>query len=166
MKTYSTATAAKRLAGIGISASTVRNYASDARIAPLLCDAARPGPGKARRFTDTDLQVIATIYRQVKQGSTIDDATASVRDVGLLEPPVSSYRQAEDADGQPQEPEVDTIPPTTEQAALVLAGFYERMLQHESGLQAEITRLTAENARLQAELDAARRPWWRRITGQ
>jgi len=93
VNTYSTTTAAQRLAGIGISASTVRNYASDKRITPLLSQEAHPGPGKIRRFSDADLQVIASIYRQQQQGISIADATARTNAGILFEAPTDSSQQ-------------------------------------------------------------------------
>lgn len=175
MNTYSTATAAAKLRTIGISSSTVRNYAADPRIAPLLSDAAHPGEGKQRRFCDADLTVIASIYKQVKQGISIDDAAARARDGVLLEPPTDSYRQPAtntsqevlEAAGEPEEPQPEPATDTT--TAIVLRSLYEaQQALWERTADAEARAAAAEALvdELRRQLADAQRPLWKKLLGQ
>lgn len=175
MSTYSTATAAARLAAIGISASTVKNYSDDSRIQPLLSDDAHPGPGKRRRFCDTDLSIIGDIYRLVRSGASIEDATEQVRAGVSLETPPEVSIPADNSQPQPattaltgpgDTPQPEPIPTNT--AAIIRlvaeavgnsqAGLIQRIVE----LERANVELEVENRHLREQLSQAqaRRHWW------
>lgn len=181
--TFTTATAAEHLRSIGISASTVKNYANHPLITPLLSEGAHPGPGRRRQFTADDLSVIAAIYRQVQEGASIEEAAtaaaARARNGVVLEP-ADSYRQLPTdegagtviestithADGPGATPPPEGTPQPATAAALALRTVYEVVDNRVTPLWERIIELERENAALRAELEIAHRPWWRRLRGK
>lgn len=69
----------------GVSRTTVSNWCHE--FARFLSPTANPPVGAQRRFTDSDLQVLALIHRQKRTGLTFEEISASLTNGERDEPP-------------------------------------------------------------------------------
>jgi DNA-binding transcriptional MerR regulator len=150
----------------GASRQVIRVYTD--RYARYLSTEATPGPGRERRFTPTDLKLIAFIYTQTGQNGQTHDQIEAELNGGALEG--FAWETPEHANVAPETPDSAMgalVPAERLQAALALLQDTQR---RELQQGAEIARLQNELGKAQGELAAykslrSRPHWWKVLFG-
>lgn len=152
----------------GASRQVIRVYTD--KYARWLSTEATPGPGKERRFTPSDLKLIAYVYQQTARESQTHEQVEAQLASGALDS--FAWETPEPATSAPDGPGSDTgalVPAERLQAALALLQDAQRregdQAHQVQQLSTEIARLQNELGRAQGELEAykslRRRPkWW------
>lgn len=144
-----------------ISVASVKNYVKNHDA--YFSASARPGPGIARSYTDRDIQVLRTIARMSREGLAKEKISERLADGELdgwqptdsVSEPISGPQQA-----------------AAPQAALALANqwhalqnAYEAERAERQALAERLIAAESRAAKLEAELSAAKMPWWKRLFG-
>jgi DNA-binding transcriptional MerR regulator len=167
--TYSTKEASELT---GVSRQALRVYTR--RYARYLSTEATPDQGQERRFTLSDLRLVAFVYGQTSAGAS-HESVAERLAAGALDNFEWQPEQSTEGHSASETPEGALIPVERLQAAFELLQDAQQReqdaLEQAAAAKAEITRLTLELGKAQGEAETLkasryRAPaWWRAIFG-
>jgi len=169
---WTTANLARRF---GVSKNTIRNWGR--RFAAYLSPSAAPAHGEAREFSDEDVYIFAAIAYYSAQGLTYDEIDALlvsgaylIEDIQIPEEPITDevtaiqrYEQMR-AVAIALQDERDRLLIQLEQLARE-AGRSDELRRERNALLERVAELERLLGRLEAELAAQQRSWWRRLFG-